>query len=152
MKDFKLPEKVRRFVVPGILVFAVLLFAGGLYFRNQSLIFSPQIPAGEEEGGVAGVRTSIPQNFPQDIPLFEPVEIVSSLESQERIQITLQTDSATERVLQFYQRRMKDLGWRLTGRGEDNGILTFLKNDRRAQLVITSEPEGPTLIILSVTP
>ena len=105
----------------------------------------------EEEGTVSGVQTDLPENFPQDVPLFTPSETLSSLESQERIQLTLQTDGSAERVRKFYQQEMEEVGWQLTGRGEDDGILTFLKDTRHTQLVITSDPAGPTLIVLSVT-
>ena len=135
-----------------MLVFATLLIAGGFYFRQQSLSLVPHIIVPEEEGEVSGARTSVPENFPQDVPLFTPSETLSSLESQERIQLTLQTDGSAERVRKFYQQEMEEVGWQLTGRGEDDGILTFLKDTRHTQLVITSDPTGPTLIILNTSP
>lgn len=153
MRKIQLPKKLRRFLIPGVLLLSLFLLAGGLYFHSRSLNLSSQSTVIEkEEGGVAGVRTDLPQSFPQDIPLFEPSEILSSLESQGRIQITLQTEASAARVLQFYQQEMKDLDWRLTGRGmaNDNGVLTFIKNGRHTQLIITSEPDGPTLIILGI--
>lgn len=149
VRKIQLPEKVRRLVVPGVLLLAILFIAGGLYFHNQSLIFSPHIPVGEEEGAVSGIRTGLPENFPEDIPLFEPAEILSSLSSQERVQVTLQTEALAERVLEFYQQKMRGLGWRLTGRGGENGVLTFTKDDRRLQLTITPNPAGSTLVILN---
>jgi len=152
----KLPEKVKRLWIFGVLLLVLLLFAGGLYFRHQSLLTSQQlIDRSEEEGIVSGAYTNAPTDFPSDIPLFKPAEILSTLESQERIQLTLQTEAAAARVLQFYQKGMKETGWRLTkrGTGNDNGVLTFLKDGRHTQLVVTSEPGGgPTLVILSTTP
>lgn len=142
-------------MVPGAILLAIFLLAGGFYFRYRSLLFSSRSVVPEEEGTVSGVRTNVPENFPPDIPLFEPAEILSSLESQERIQVTLQTEVSAGRVSQFYQQGMKDLGWKLTGRGmaNDNGVLSFEKSERHAQLVITSDPEGgSTLIILGITP
>ena len=135
-----------------MLVFATLLIAGGFYFRQQSLSLVPHIIVPEEEGEVSGARTSVPENFPQDVPLFTPSETLSSLESQERVQITLQTSISAERVLQFYQQRMRDEGWQLTGRGENNGTLTFLKDARHTHLAITPDSTGPTLIILTTSP
>ena len=151
MRNFEFPEKAKKFLVPGVLVFAALLITGGFYFRQRSLNLVPQVMAPEEEGEVSGLHTNLPENFPQDIPLFEPSETLSSMESQERIQITLQTDGSAERVRKFYQQEMEDFGWKLTGRGmtSDNGVLTFKKDQRNAQIVITPDPAGPTLIVLN---
>ena len=154
MRSFELPEKVKKFLVPGIFAFAALLIAGGFYFRQRSLNLTSQTAAPEvpEEGGkVSGAQTGLPENFPPDIPLFEPSEILSSRSSQESIQLNLQTDASAARVRKFYQQEMEDLGWKLTGRGtaNDNGVLTFKKDERGAQIIITSDPTGPTLIVLN---
>lgn len=147
VRGFKRPEKLKRFLVPGVLLLSLFFLIGGLYFWNQSLGLSPKEAVNENEGVVSGLETGLPENFPKDIPFFKPAEILSSLESQERVQLTLQTKASVERVLQFYQKEMKELGWRLVG------PLSFLKNGRQAQLVITSEPDGgPTLIILNTIP
>ena len=150
----EIPEKLEWFLVPGVLVFTALLIAGGFYFRQRSLNLTSQtavLEVPEEEGEVSGARTTTPESFPRDIPLFEPSELLSSMESKERIQITLQTDGSAERVRRFYQQEMEDLGWKLTGRGmaNENGVLTFKKGERNAQIVITSDPTGPTLIVLN---
>jgi len=145
----KLPEKIKRPLVPGIIILAVLLFAGGLYFHRRGLNLVPEVRVPEEEGEVSGLQTGLPENFPADIPLFEPAEILSSMESKEKIQVTLQTEVSAERVLKFYQQKMGEFGWRLTGMGEGVGILTFLKNNRLVQLTTTSNPDGSTLIILN---
>lgn len=156
MRNFRLPENLKRFWVFGVLLLALLLFAGGLYFRHQSLLTSQQLIGRKEkeEGVVSGVRTNLPADFPSDIPLFEPAETLSTLKSQERLQLTLQTNTNPERVLEFYRQKMKDWGWRLTERSlaNDSGILTFTKDGRQTQLIITSESNGSTLIILSIIP
>lgn len=151
MRSFKLPKKIKRFLVPGVLLLSFFLLVGGLYFWKSGLIFSPQAPIGEE-GTVAGTRTDVPKNFPPDVPIFEPAEITSSLESQERIQLTLQTEASAGRVSNFYQQQMKESGWKLTGRGmaNENGVLSFSKDTRHTQVIITSDPEGPTLIVLGI--
>ena len=146
MKGFELPEKVRRFLVPGVLLFSLLLLTGGLHFRNQSLGLPLEETTNEDEGVVSGVEAGLPENFPEDIPLFEPADILSSLESQGRIQITAQTDASTERVAQFYKREMLVWDW------QPVGSLSFLKDGRRAELTVTAESGGPTTIILTITP
>ncbi len=158
MKKIQLPERAKKFFVPGTLVLAALLIVGGLYFRQRSLLFSSKVSTGEEEGAVSGVQTSpspeLYPNFPRDIPLFAPAEILSSMESQGGIQVTFQTEASTENVRQFYQLEMGKRGWRLGegSSGADNGVLLFQKGERRAKLEITSGPAGPTLIVLSTSP
>jgi len=150
MKEIKLPERAKKFLVPGTLALATLLIVGGLYFRQRGLLFSSKVSTGEGEGTVSGVRTSpspeLYPNFLRDIPLFAPAEILSSMESQGGIQITFQTEASVEKVRQFYQQEMENFGWKLTGG------LTFLKDGRHARVVITSDTTGPTLIILNVSP
>jgi len=139
---------VKKFLVPGIVLLAICLFAGGLYFRQRGLLLLPKETGGEEEGAVSGLRTGVPENFPQDIPLFEPAEILSSLESKERIQLTLQTGAPVEKVFQFYQQKME--GWDVVE--ETTGLLVFSKNGRRLEISITPEPGGSTLVILNNNP
>ena len=154
VRSFELPEKVKKFLVPGVVVVAILLIVGGFYFRQRSLDLVPQTTILEEEGEVSGAYAALPENFPQDIPLFTPSETLSSMESQGRIQITLQTEASAGRVCQFYQQEMEDFGWKLAGRGlaNNNGALTFKKRERGTQVVITSDPGSPTLIILNTNP
>jgi hypothetical protein len=154
VNGIQLLERAKRFLVPGIIVLAVLFFAGGFYFHQQGLNTIPQIKTPEEGGEVSGARTSVPQNFPEDVPLFEPAEVLSTFESGKRVQVNLQTDASAERVKQFYQQEMEGFGWKLTGQGmaNDNGVLTFLKSERRIQIAITSDPDSPTLVILTTSP
>ena len=131
MRGFQLPERLKNFLTPGVILLSLLFLTGGLYFWNRGLAFSPQTVVDEDEGTVSGVETNIPDNFPEDIPLFEPAEILSSFESQKSIQVTMQTEASIERVTQFYERE--------------------IPNDRRVELVVTADPEGPTIIVLTVT-
>ena len=154
MRKIQLPEKVKGLWVPGALLLAALLLVGGFYFHRRSVFFSSQNVVGGEEGVVSGARSGLPENFPDDVPLFEPAEILSGLETRERIQITFQTATSAERVSQFYQQEMNNRGWKLVGRGvrDNSGVLTFSKNGRNTQLTITPSPEGPTLVVLNTTP
>jgi len=129
VRGFELPERLKHFLTPGIILLSLLFLTGGVYFWNQSLTFSPQTVA--DEGTVSGVETNVPDSFPEDIPLFEPAEILSSFESQKSIQVTMQTEASVERVTQFYEREMP--------------------NDSRVELAVTADPEGPTTIILTIT-
>ena len=146
VRGFKLPERLKHFLTPGIILLSLLFLTAGVYFWNQSLTFLPKTDVGEDKGAVSGAQTGLPKNFPGDIPLFEPAEILSSLESQERIQITLQAEASAERVAQFYQQEMEGVGWKLTG------VLTFEKGQRHTQITITPDPTGPTLIIINTIP
>ena len=152
VRKFQLPEKVKVLLVPGVCLLVALLLVGGFYFHRRSVFFSSQNVTGGEGGVVSGVRSGLPEDFPDDVPLFEPAEILSSMESKEKIQVTLQTEVSAERVLKFYQQKMGEEGWRLTGMGEGVGISTFSKNNRLVQLTITPESEGSTLIILNTHP
>jgi len=130
VRDFQLPDRLKHFLVPGVILLSLLLLTGGLYFWNQGLTSSPKTVVNEDEGAVSGAETGIPNNFPKDIPLFHPSEVLSSLESQEGIQLTLQTRAPAEEVTKFYEQEAID--------------------DRRTKVVVTADPEGPTTIILTV--
>lgn len=154
MRKFQLPEKVKVLLVPGVCLLAILLLAGGFYFHRRSVFFSSQNVTGGEEGVVSGVRSGLPENFPDDVPLFEPAEILSSLSSRGRMQATLQTTIVATRVREFYQQEMGEFGWQpvVPATTGDPRALTFLKGGRQTQLTITSNPDGSTLIILNTHP
>jgi len=127
-----------------------LFILGGLVVWNRN---SPSEPASTEtenyQGEVFGLRSQVPEKFPEDIPLFEPATIRNVTDTRTALQVTLETDRSPEEVLNFYSRRMADSGWEKTEiyQLERGGVWSFKRDQRRLELTTVWIKEQKITII-----
>jgi len=133
----------------GILILASLTFiVGGAVIWNRSQNPQPVIP---DLGEVSGAKASIPNEFPPNIPVFEPAIIRSSTKSKNRIHLVLETTEDLDTVLEFYQKEMEQADWKGIETFQPKGgeAWSFTKNDQRLELItVRNETEEKTLIFL----
>ena len=118
-----------------------------------------QITITTEDGqGVfqAGMQTRIPENFPDDVPIYEGAQpMVVVADPSGGIMVSLQTDADVSAVNDFYRRQMPARGWSsvTTFTGEGMTHLGWRKGERSASVNITTgDEESGAAITLSVTP
>jgi len=130
----------------------------GLFILSGLVIWNRNSPpelatteTGNQQGEVFGLRSQIPEKFPEDIPLFEPATIRGATETKTFLQVNLDTNWGTEEVLSFYFQKMTDSGWEKTEiyQLEGGGVWSFKKNQRRLELTAAwIEEQEITLISL----
>lgn len=127
---------------------SLTLIAGGFAIWNRNKSPQPVIP---EPGEVHGTQNQLPNEFPSDIPIFKPATIRSSTKSQERVHLVLETEESLEDVLTFYQKKMKQAGWKgiETFQPQGGEAWSYSKDGQRFELIaVRNETEGKTLIFL----
>ena len=120
----------RRLVMFGLVATAVTLSACGSDTAQESLIealadvdglevdidddaFSYRVE-GEDGVVVVGSGASLPSSFPDDIPIYEDAEIVTSYEAEGELMVQLSALGSFEAVMYTYTQSLEASGWEAT--------------------------------------
>jgi hypothetical protein len=106
--------------------------------------------ARQNESQVAGEATQrVEINFPGDIPIFKPSEVVSSSKSLHSAQLTLKTSEPSFKVSNFYKTRLRTSDWTEEGETTYNSVktLTYSKLGKRLGIKISSSPYTGEIIV-----
>lgn len=114
---------------------------------QETMIFSGK---GEEKFEMkTGEGVELPENFPQDVPLYPDATIVASMASQEGVMVSCQSPADPAEVVVFYKEKLSGQGW--TVEAEMNmgpqRMISFAKADRHVTVTATSDA-GKTQISL----
>lgn len=108
---------------------------------------------GATQFGVGG--SSLPRDFPTDIPVFQPSTVASSMMLGPNKSVQLETDKPLEEVTAFYKNAMAERDWL-----EDHAVQAFgnqpyttnwVKGHRRVAIIATPPEDGKTLIIINTS-
>ena len=128
---FLLPfSDVRRFAMLGLVAMAMTLSACGSDTAQESLIealadvegldveidgddFGYRIE-GDDGVVVVGSGASVPSGFPDDFPIYEDAEIVSSYEAEDKLMVQLSALGSAEAVMRTYTQSLEAAGWEAT--------------------------------------
>ncbi len=99
-----------------------------------------------------GDKAGIPEGFPDDVFVYEGVEVLMSSDTPGSFVLGLSTDAPREDVIASYEKEMSAAGWtEATSTNMDGDkILVYTKGDRVVNVGIFLE-EGVTNISLSVS-
>ncbi len=92
------------------------------------------------------MQTELPDDFPQEIPVFDPAEVISSSsQTQDSVSgysATWSTQASTQEVSDFYQRSLSENGWQTTSTSTSNNRSSYVaEHDNGLQLrVVISAP------------
>jgi len=89
-----------------------------------------------------GEKTEIPKDFPDDVFIYRPSEVIMAMKVPEGYSLTLTSNDDRSKILDIYKQKMNTKGWT-----EETSIimgpqstLVYKKNDRVANIsVITSD-------------
>lgn len=103
----------------------------------------------DEEGGVVTRKGGeLPEDFPEDVPIFSPADIASSASAENVADDTSLAFFATERGLAdvsgFYEAQLPEAGWLMTGNDKDTTdqvTLTATKEGKSLSVSISWEPK-----------
>lgn len=112
-----------------------------------------------EEGETTWGATSIPENFPGDVPIYPDAKVtfahVGAGGDGESASASLETGDSADKVSAWYKEAMNTNGWTVEGTdtwgsGADKYVSYFGKQGNRDFSVGISSAEGITMITLSV--
>ncbi len=112
---------------------------------------------GETGGGAIegrfGEDVSLPEGFPDDVPIYPGATVVGSMQAAESGRmVTLRTADAPDRVQDFYRERLAGGGWEIASEMNFGGqrMLTAEKDDRVAAVQVGTAEDG-TRVVLTVS-
>ena len=94
----------------------------------------------------------LPDGFPQDATIFPGATLVTSATSSAGFTLALQTQSVLNKVIAFYEKDLKQNGWKIVVNsrlGADGGMLSAEK-DQRSQYLTITQRDGTTTINITV--
>lgn len=128
------------------LVFAALAVADKLLPRKivQTNFTDPKTGAQLSIG-----ENKLPNNFPEDFPIYENSQVVTSLDGN-GFWLTLTTADTTEKVIEFYKTKLKENGWDVneTPNKSNESVWNVNKGKLNGYLMITSQNNLTTIIIV----
>ena len=154
---FSLPfAGLRRSAVFGLVAMAMTLSACGSDTAQESLIealadvegldveiddgaFGYRIE-GEDGVVVVGSGASVPSSFPDDFPMYEDAEIVTSYEAEDELMVQLSALGSAEAVMRAYQQSLEGAGWEAT------------ESTLMAGFIFTTFEKGPRVVSVSAMP
>lgn len=98
-----------------------------------------------------GGKAKVPDNFPEDVLVYEGADVQVALSMPDGFSVVLQTKDAQAKVVDFYSAKMVDKGWSREMSADMGGqkMLAF-KKDNRVVSLVTTGVDGGTQIALTV--
>ena len=166
---FLLPfSNVRRFAMPGLVAMALTLSACGSDTAQESLVealadvegldveidgddFGYRIE-GDDGVMVVGSGASVPSGFPDDFPIYEDAEIVTSYEAEDELMVQLSALGSFEAVMHTYTQSLEASGWEATESTLMGPMaITKFEKRRRVVSVMTMSVDGENSLISLTT-
>jgi hypothetical protein len=109
-----------------LLLLGVFMVAGCGRSKSYSGPNGEKVTVNENGGGVeinatgpdggkitfsGGKGTALPADFPKDAPLYPGGKVVLSTDTKDGKSVMLETADAADKVVEFYEKNLKDQGW-----------------------------------------
>jgi hypothetical protein len=109
---------------------------------------------GMQDGQKIAIRAEakLPENFPSDIPVFQPSQPGGSLVMGPMTTATFEGGAPASQVASFYQGQLPAQGWSsvFTAPSEGTGLMATYRKENR-QVTVTVAPEGETKSSFTLT-
>jgi hypothetical protein len=108
---------------------------------------------------ISGEEGSVPEDFPDDVPLYDATVVgSSSYESGENVNysVTLETKDSVEDVAAFYEEELESEGWEIEGTfntatdEEAATMISAVKGTGRTVIINASQSDGVTDVVVNV--
>ncbi len=103
----------------------------------------------ETEEGSFTSQAELPDDFPEEVPLFEPAEIISSTsqkrEGSSSFSVAFNTEADVQEVKEFYEQELESGGWETTSTSTFNNNTHYQAEhgeDMSAQVSVMEPSEG----------
>ena len=159
------PSKKRTlFIVTTVFVALVVLALSGYFVKQNSTNLDgasenmteaqKQTTVITQNGDITIKEGELPNNFPDDVTIYENSKVERSTESKNGTSVILQTSDSVNKVTSFYNKNLRDKKWESVKSStiEGSSLITAEKGVRK--LVITvfiNEKDGKTEISIVIS-
>ena len=100
----------------------------------------------------SGKAAKIPDNFPEDVPMYEGYALEMAMEVPEGYSLSFTTEDGVSKVSEWYLNEMIDKGWTKEASMDmgNQKMLVFKKGERGVNLVISPESDKTRIALTSV--
>ena len=107
---------------------------------------------GDDGVVVVGSGASVPSGFPDDFPIYEDAEIVTSYEAEDELMVQLSALGSFEAVMHTYTQSLEASGWEATESTLGAVmVITKFEKGRRVVSVMTMSVDGENSLISLTT-
>lgn len=104
-----------------------------------------------EAGKFTAGKNEIPENFPQDLPLYPGAEIVQTISGTEAVSVVLSTGDTVSEAADYYKLKLTENDWTLVSTTTiENATVYGIEKEAMSGAVIISDTEGTTQISISL--
>lgn len=113
----------------------------------------PQSVAKAPADGGSDKGSSLPDDFPKDVPILRNATVKVAMSQGDRILVHLYTTTSVSDAAKFYDAELKSQGWQIesTSKGAEMSSVSARKGNTRCGVTIAREGKG-TLVRLAVSP
>ena len=87
-----------------------------------------------------GAKTTLPDNFPNDIPIYPKAKIATLIMDKGKIFVSLESDETIKALDIFYGSEIPKQGWKLTANGPQ--IYSATKKERELDIIIAKNKKS----------
>ena len=138
------------------LVFLLAILGGREFWKKEEAIVQKDEGSVDEENTDLRSFDSLPEDFPDDFPVYPDAKITSGWEKGKGegyvISVLWETDDFSQNVFYFFDRELKNSGWTITSLQDAKGTyaLSFTKEKTYGFLGITKGEESKTIISVTL--
>lgn len=104
-----------------------------------------------EEGTFTAGKQEIPDNFPEDMPIYPESQVASSVSGNDGVTVALTSEDTVDEVSAYYKKELAGNQWDIVSTTTiENATVYGVEKGDMSGAVIISEVEGQTQISLSV--
>jgi len=100
----------------------------------------------------SGEDAEVPKDFPSDVYIYSPSEVVTTMDTPGGSVLGLTTADDAAKIAETYQREMVDRGWsEQTTVNNGEQIMLMYKNDERSANITIGSKDGASQIMVTAT-
>ena len=102
-----------------------------------------------EEGTFTAGKQEVPENFPDNIPLYPGSEIETSASSEQVISLSLTSQDSFTAIADYYKKNLIEAGWKITEESSlsNAAVLSFENGEQSGVIAITETEDGSSMTI-----
>lgn len=153
MKEREQTLKSKKKLLPLVLLF-LLLFALIIYLKLGTQKDSSQGTSGVDKAAdkvkITSFEDRLPDNYPEDIPVYGQAEIVSASASDLSVSVMWKTGDSVEDVRNYYDLELKNYDWEYEMSETDEAVMYKLNKNGKTGFMVIANEDGITTITIAV--